>query len=626
MLDNLRKHATSWLAKILIALLIVSFAVWGIADQITGGGEQVLARVDGQEITLEQFRTSYQQQINMLSRQRGQRITSREAREAGLPDQVLQQLVNAALISAHARQLGLSVDQQTVTRSITESPVFQDSEGNFDRAIFEQALRFSNLSEGAVLSQERSALIRDQVLRTIAQVPEVPDTLVQAVNRHRNETRVIAHFTIGAEAVGDIPEPDESALRAYYEENGDEFLAPETREVAVLDVTPQALASQVDVTDEQVRADYEARRDQYDRPERREIQQIVFPDMAAAREGFQALQDGKDFIEVATQQGMSEDDTRLGTLTRAEITDPAIADAAFSLQEGAYSEPVEGAFAAVILKVNEVQEGRSRSFEDVRGEIRKELTERAAAERIIELRDAIEDERAAGAPLSEIAEKFELPYQTITIDRSGDTPGGEDAPSPADLAEFRAAVFASSVGADEELIEKPAGGLIWYEVLDINPARERPFDEVREQVEAAWRADELRKALREKAARLAEQARAGKSLEDLAKSVGATVSRTEPIRRNALAPDLSAGMIGQAFTLPQAGAASAAAPEPPAQTVFRVEQVITPDALGETEAERMHTALRGAIERDLADQYISALRSNFDYTVNRDVLRQSLGL
>jgi peptidyl-prolyl cis-trans isomerase D len=626
MLDNLRKHASSWLAKILIALLIASFAVWGIADQITGGGEQVLARVDGQEIPLERFRNTYQQEINRLSRQRGERITAQQAREAGLPDMVLEQLVNAALLDAHARRLGLSVDNETITRRITESPVFQDSEGNFDRGIFEQALRFSNLSEAAVLAQENRALIREQLLGTIGQAPQVPATLVDAMNRYRYETRVIAHFTVGPEAVEDIPEPSESALRNYHEENSDEFLAPETREVAVLDVTPAALADRVDVTDDQVRADYEARQDEYNRPERREIQQIVFQDMASAREGYQELEAGKDFLEVAKQQDMSEDDTRLGTLSKSQISDSAIAEAAFALEEDSYSEPVEGAFSTVILRVNEIEPGAGRSFEDVKDQLRTELTERAAAERIIELRQAIEDERAAGAPLSETAEKFQLPYQVITLDRSGNTPEGEDAPPPADLAAFRAAVFASSVGADEELIERPGGGLIWYEVLNVNPAAEQPFEQVRQQVAEAWRASELRKAIRDKADALVAQARAGEALDELAASVGVTPTQTKPLTRNDSAPGLSAGLIGQAFTLQEDGVAVAAAPEPPARTVFKVEEVIAPDPLSDEEAEQMRTALRGGVERDLTDQYIAALRNNFDYTVNRDVLRQSLGL
>ncbi len=626
MLDNLRKHASSWLAKILIALLIVSFAVWGIADQITGGGERVLARIDGQEITLEQFRNSYQDQITALSRQRGQPISAQEARDAGLPDQVLQQLVNAALLDAHARRLGLSVDDETVSRSIIDSPFFQDDEGNFSRALFEQALRFSNLSEGAVLAQERSALIRDQMLGTVGQTAAVPGTLVNAMHRYRGERRVISHFTIGPGAVEAPGAPGEAELRSFYDDNSQDFLAPETREVAVIDLTPGALTERVDVTEDQVRADYEARRDQYDRAERREIRQIVFPDMAAARAGYEALQGGEAFLDVAKRHGMSEADTQLGAFAKSQIADPRIAEAAFALDQGAISEPIQGAFTTVILRVDNVEPGTTRAFEEVREEIKAQLSERAAAERIMSLAGTIEDERAAGAPLSEVAATLELPFQTLTLDSDGKTPEGLDAPAPAQLAQFRSAVFASRAGADEDPIERPDGGLIWYEVLTINPASARPFDTARDDVEAAWRAARLRDAIKQKADDLAAQAQAGKSLAELAESIGATLMRSEPAGRGAAVDGLSSSAVGRAFTMAQGDVATASAPEPPAQTVFQLSEIVEPDEPPEAEAEQMRRAVRNAIENDVREQYIAALRGNFDHTVNREVLRQTLGL
>jgi len=626
MLDNLRKNASGWLAKILIGLLIISFAVWGLADQFTGGNTQVLAKVEGQEIPLEQFRQAYQNQINALSRQRGDRITTREAREAGLPDRVLEQIVNSALLDAHARRLGLSVSDDAVTQSVVDNPVFHDASGEFSRARFERVLQFSNLSEAALLAQERDALVRSQVIETVSGASEVPDTLLSAMNRFQNETRVIAHFNVGPEAIDERPEPTDSKLRTYYDSNTDQFMAPETREVAVLDVTPSALAGRVDVTEEQVRQDYESRRDQYVQPERRDIQQIVFPDMQAAREGYEALESGTAFLEVAEQQGMSQSDTELGTVTKDDIPDDKVTETAFGLEEGAYSEPVEGAFTTVILKVNDVMPGQSRSFDQVRDEIRQELTERAAAERIIDLRGAIEDQRAAGAPLSEIAEQFELPYKTITLDRQGNARDGSDAPHPADLSQFRQAVFASDVGIDEELIEKPGGGLLWYEVLAINPATEQPFARVEDEVEEAWRADQLRQAIVERANKLAEKARGGKPMAALAQEAGAELAETDAIRRNARVSDLSSAAVGRAFTLPAEGVGTASAPDAPAQSVFKVVTINTPAPPTGEQAEQLRSALKSGIENDLSQQYVSGLRSSFDYTVNRDVLNQTFGL
>lgn len=626
MLDNLRKSASGILAKILVALLIASFAVWGISDQITGGGDRVVASVEGRDIPLEQFQRAYQNQLNALSRQRGERITTQEAREAGLPDQVLEQLINGALLDVHARQLGLGISDEAVSQNIVQDPLFQDASGEFSRARLERVLQFSNLSEAALLAQERSAILRGQIVDTIAQAPQVPDTLVAAMNRYRNETRTIAYFSVGPDAISERPEPTESNLRSYYEDNTDQFMAPETREVAVLDVTPQAIADRVDVSADDVRADYEARRDQYVSPERREIQQIVFPDMTSARKGYQALQAGQDFLQVAQRQGMSESDTQLGTLTKSEVGDERIAEAAFALEEGEISEPVEGAFTTVILKVNEIQPGSSQSFAEVKDEIRQELTERAGAERILDLRDAIEDERAAGAPLSEIAETFELPYQTLTFDRQGDAPDGSDAAHPADLPEFRQAVFASDVGIDEELIEKPGSGLIWYEVLRINPAAERPFAQVRDQVDAAWRAEKLRQAVVAKASALADKVRGGMNMEAVAQEAGAPLERSEPVKRNASVSGLTSAALGRAFTLPRDGVATASAPQEPAQSVFKVVEIAQPDPLSGEEADQMRSALQGGMENDLTEQYLAALRDSFDYNVNRGSLNQAYGL
>ncbi len=626
MLDNLRKSASGILAKILVALLIASFAVWGISDQITGGSDRVVASVEGRDVPLEQFQRAYQNQLNALSRQRGERITTQEAREAGLPDQVLEQLINGALLDVHARQLGLGISDEAVSQNIVEDPLFQDASGEFSRARLERVLQFSNLSEAALLAQERSAILRGQIVDTIAQAPQVPDTLIAAMNRYRNETRTIAYFSVGPDAISERPEPTESNLRSYYEDNTDQFMAPETREVAVLDVTPQAIADRVDVSADDVRADYEARRDQYVSPERREIQQIVFPDMTGARKGYQALQAGQDFLQVAQRQGMSKSDTQLGTLTKSEVGDERIAEAAFALEEGEISEPVEGAFTTVILKVNEIQPGSSQSFAEVKDEIRQELTERAGAERILDLRDAIEDERAAGAPLSEIAETFELPYQTLTFDRQGDAPDGSDAGHPADLPEFRQAVFASDVGIDEELIEKPGSGLIWYEVLRINPAAERPFAEVRDQVDAAWRAEELRQAVVAKASALADKVRGGMNMEAVAQEAGAPLERSEPVKRNASVSGLTSAALGRAFALPRDGVATASAPQEPAQSVFKIVEIAQPEPLSGEEADQMRSALQAGMENDLTEQYLAALRDSFDYNVNRDSLNQAYGL
>jgi len=163
-------------------------------------------------------------------------------------------------------------------------------------------------------------------------------------------------------------------------------------------------------------------------------------------------------------------------------------------------------------------------------------------------------------------------------------------------------------------------------VLAINPATEQPFARVEDEVEEAWRADQLRQAIVERANKLAEKARGGKPMAALAQEAGAELAETDAIRRNARVSDLSSAAVGRAFTLPAEGVGTASAPDAPAQSVFKVVTINTPAPPTGEQAEQLRSALKSGIENDLSQQYVSGLRSSFDYTVNRDVLNQTFGL
>ncbi len=616
MLETLRQNTKSWIAQLFIALLILSFAVWGISDSFTGGGEQALATVGEQQITSEQFRDAYQTQITSLSARFGRQITSEEARQFRVPESVLDQLINAAAIDTHADRLGLGITDEVVARSVVENPAFQGLTGRFDRTAFQQILRANNLTEETFIAQERADLIRSQIADTLTQTALVPDTLIEAANLHQNETRVLSYFTVAAPAASDIEAPGEAELRAFHEANPDRFITSEYRRVGLIRVSPPDLAGQADISPEQVRADYDNRIQQYRTPEKRVIEQIIFPDVVSASAAHDRLREGADFMAVAAEQGMSEADVRLGEMTRDDLADPAIAEAAFALDEGTFSPPVEGTFATVIVRASDFTPATERTFEDVREEIARELAERAVAERVLGLHDRIEDERAAGSLLPEIAETFELNYATVTLDRSGLAPEGEPVDAELITPAVRGAIFEAEEGAELDPIDLGGTGYIWYDLLEVMPPQTKAFDQVRDEVEAAWRDAELRKQVRAAADALAEKARNGTPMSELAAEAGASLVTTEPLKRNATqAPGSSA--IGQAFVLPKDGIGTVSG-EGAARIVFKVDQINVPDALPQDEVEALRTSLARQLDTDIATQYLSGLRQQFDLSISPD--------
>ena len=189
-----------------------------------------------------------------------------------------------------------------------------------------------------------------------------------------------------------------------------------------------------------------------------------------------------------------------------------MADAAFALKEGEVSAPVQGRFGTALVRVSKIEPEQVRAFEDVAAELKQDIaTERAKAE-MLSLYDKIEDERsAAQAPRGDSPPKLKL---ALAHDRRQSTAraatrSAKPVPNPSAGLDLCVAPFASDVGVDNDPLQLPNGGYVWYDVTGITPARERTLDEVKDQVEARWRDDEIAKRLKAKAADILDKLKAG---------------------------------------------------------------------------------------------------------------------
>ena len=255
---------------------------------------------------------------------------------------------------------------------------------------------------------------------------------------------------------------------------------------------------------------YEQHKASYGTPERRELHQIVFPKPEEAAAAHERIAKGASFADIAKERGLKASDTDVGMVTKADIIDPAVADAAFALKAGEVSAPVKGRFGTVLLQVGKIEPGNQKTYEEVAPQIKREIAESRAKTEIGNLRDKFEDERAAGSTLAEAAKKLGLKSRTIdAVDRSGRGPDGKpvaDLPTTPDVI---AAAFASDVGVDNDPLQLPDGGYLWYDVTGITPARDRTLDEVKDKVEARWRDDEIAKRLQAKADDMVGKLKAG---------------------------------------------------------------------------------------------------------------------
>ena len=624
MMEAMRKGAGTWIAKIFIALLVLSFAVWGIADSFGGYGSKTVATVGDTEITTVEYQNEFQRELRVISTRLGRNVTIADAREMGIDGQVILRLIGDAALETQAKLLGLGVTGKAVGARLMRQAAFQDSSGKFDRERFYRLLQANNLSEQAFMERQRRSIIMQQITGAVTDGGPPPKTLVDAANRFANETRKLSYLTVPKSKLGEIEEPSAEKLRDYYNTHKGEFRAPEFRKVGVIQLTPVTLAKSIEIPEADIKASFENNKARFNRPERRTVLQIAFPDDAAAKEAHEKLKNGADFMEVAKERGFTESDVNLGTLDRNGISDKKIADAVFSLEEGKFSEPVTGDLATVIAMVTKIVPSEIKTFEEMRDRLRQAIAAERAGEKILDVYDKIEDERAGGATLAEIASKLQLKYAGIpAVDSRGFDENSKEVDLLVTQPKALRAIFKSTVGLETDPEETSDRGYIWYEVLKVTQERLKPFDDVKLDAETKWRETQLRTLLSGKGQELVDKLRGGSTLADLAQQFDLEVKVSRPLKRNDRADGIPNAAIQQAFALKQGEFGSAATVNGEGRVVFTVSESAVPKSADANMKKQLVQALAPQVADDLIVQYIRGLRKEFGVNVNQSVFEDA---
>lgn len=626
MLRGLRKASSNLLGKIIMAVvvlfLVASFAIWGIGDIFRGFGRSTFAKVGHTEIGIEQFRQIYNERLQQISRQINRSITMEQARALGIDRQIVGQYIAEVALDERARALRLSVSDEEIARRITADPAFQAPNGQFDRSKFEQLIRQNGFTEQRYVAEQRREAVRRQLVNTIIGGASLPKAAVEAVDRYRNEQRSIDYVLFDRAKAGDIPAPTEEELAKYFDERKILFRAPEYRKITIVPLIPGEQARWLEVSDAELKKAYEERKARYITPEKRTIQQIVFPTAEEAKAAADRIAKGESFDAIAKERGLTEKDIDLGTLTKSAIIDRAVADAAFALQEGQTSAPVQGRFGSAIVRVTKIEPEKVPTFEEVAGQLRTDLAAERAKSEMMTMYDKIEDERSIGTTLAEAAEKLKLAARTIEVDRSGRDTEGNPVPNIPDAARLLNTAFSTDPGVEIDPL-RLQDGYVWIDVTGVTPARERKLDEVKGLVKTRWREDQIATRLKSKAAEMVEKLKGGAALADVAAADGLKVETKTEIKRDTTDAPLSANVTEAIFMTAKDAAGSAQAADPVEQVVFKVTNVVLPKTdLDSLDIKPLREQLDRSYADDLFGEYIAKVEDEIGVNINETALRQ----
>jgi peptidyl-prolyl cis-trans isomerase D len=630
MLRGIRKASSNWLGKaimsVVMGVLIISFGVWGIADIFKGFGQSSLAKVGKTEISTEQFRQIYTDKLQQLGRTFGRPLTMDQARAFGLDRQVLQQTIAEAALDEEARRMGLGQSDAETMRTIYADPNFKGLGGTFEPARFQAAIRQFGYTEQRYLAEQRRVGLRRQIAGTISAGLEPPKVMIDALTRFQNEQRSIDYLKLDAAQAGTIDPPSPETLAAYFEDHKTQFRAPEYRKIAFVVINPEEIGKWSDVSDEDAKKVFEQRRDKLGTPEKREVSQIVFPNEEEALTARSRVTGGLSFADLAKERNLNPSDVDLGLIAKSAIIDPAIADAAFALPSGEVSQPVKGQFGVALVKIGKIEPGVTPTYESVAPQLKKELATERARVKVTEIQNKMEDERSGGSNVVEASQKLGLTAVTIdAVDRSGRLPTGQPVTNIPPGLDVVSQAFTSDVGVDNDPIQF-RGGYVWYDVLGITPSRERTLDEVKDQVEAKWREDQISDKLRAKAAEMVQKLEQGATLAAEAGPIGTKVEAVKDFRRDASPASVPSSVVTAAFRTPKDGVGQTPDAGGSAWIVFRVTDISVPqvDANSDEMKKLKDTLQRGLTDEQVA-QYVTKIESEIGTSINQAAFAQVTG-
>lgn len=630
MLETMRKGAQTWVAKLLLILLIISFGIWGASSAFLSGNSDVVLTVGNKTVSANEYRLAYQRQLNSLSNQFGRRLTGEEARMIGVDQQVNAQLVAGAALDQLADDMNLGLSEDRLAGLIAQDPAFQNANGQFDRQRFSSLLRNVGLSEDDYVAERSKVAVRSQIVDGMADGFIAPKTLTDAISEYRNQSRGVDYIVINNAFIEPVKSPADDVLEPWFEQRKAAYRAPEYRKVSYVALHPSDIADPASVSDAAIRQDYDSRIASYTTPEERRIQQLTFADQATAEQAAQALADGTNtFDQLIADQGKTTGDVTLGIYRKGQFPDEAIDEAAFAIEsEGGTSAVVQGNFGPVILRVTAISPETVTPFDDVKDRIRQELAVQQAADDILNVENQYEDQRGGGASMAEAAESLGL--KPVTID-AVDANGTDETGAPiTDIplgTELVAAAFGSDTGVENLPLTLDDGGVVWYEVQDVVAARDRDFSEVRSQVQADWAAEQQRMALADKAEEFKERIEDGETLQQIADDLAIDVNSVTSVTRTARNDDLGPEAIAAAFSGPLGTVATAPRDSGAEQVVLRVVAVVNPTgtlaASGDDQAVNAIAAYAGD---DILDEIINKLQGQYGVSINQTLAQQAINM
>ncbi|MDX7706992.1 peptidylprolyl isomerase [Aeromonas caviae] len=559
MLDKLREGAQGKVAKVILGLIILSFALAGVGSYLNGPARTAPATVNGNDISAPALENAYRNERARMESQMGEAFNQLAAN----PDYmkqfrrgVLDRLIDQALIDDKARSLGLRVSDEQIKQAIVAMPEFAEN-GKFSNDRYLQLIRRAGMTPEMFRDSLRQDMVRQQLMGAVLGSEFALKGEAEQLDRLYNQTRDLRLIRLAASAYVDGIEVSDAEVEQFYKANSARFMNDETVKVDYLLLDAANLGKNIKVTEQDAQDYYDQHQDLFQRPERRQVAHILIPfgkDEKAAEQKAEAVlakaKAGDDFAALAKADSSDTFSAKKGgelDWFEKGVMDPAFEKAAFALAKaGDLSAVVKSPFGFHIIKLLGVEPAKTKPFVDVMSDTIARLQSEKAKEQFFAEQQKMADSSFENPDSLDLtAEAMGLQVQSTGYFSQA------DAPAPLNDPKVLSVAFSEQLRDDNtnsDVIELADGKALVLHIMGHQPKAAKPLAEVKEQVITAIKHDKASEVARGKAQGLLDKLKAGENVQADLTALGLKVDTHTGVSR--FAQEMDQNLVTQVFRMP----------------------------------------------------------------------------
>lgn len=633
MLDVIRERAQSWFAKLILALITIPFALWGVDSYLRGGADSVIvAKVDSQKITKQEFNQVLKEQQERMRAAMGPSYDPAMMDKPEIRNAVVDNLVEQRLLLGGANKVGILVPDEMLARFISEIPEFQDG-GKFSKVRYDTFLRNQGMNPPMFEMRLRQALATEQFKDGPINSMLVSRTSLDNLLRVSEQRREIAQVIIQPEQFMAQVKVTPADIKAYYEKHREEFRVPEQAKLEYVVLSVEELIQQESVADEDVKKYYDEHVAQFQEQEQRQASHIlitVAPNASESDKGTalskaeklfkEAKQSPASFAALAKKNsqdpGSADKGGDLGFFPRGAMV-KSFDDAVFKMNAGDIVGPVQSDFGFHVIKLTAIKAGKARTLAETRDEIILELKKQKAGKRFAEVAETFSNAvYEQPDSLKPAADALKLKVQTSPwIGKNG-----------GDLALLNNGKLLQAIFSDEalklkrntEAVEVRPNALVSARVVEFKPATYKSMDELVAELTKRIQRESAEELAGKRGRDALEQLRQNKEVSDLKWGAPIAISRQA-------AATLGQAAVGEIFRVDggKLPAFVGVANPKGGYLLVRVNRVLEPEVLDDAKKKGQLDRVRQVLAQEYSVAFVAGLKQKAEILIKKDQVEKA---